>query len=167
MPTLSEVFAALTSWEQSPGGDNPFKLSSRVYPGASADEIAQAAPSASKSEDLRALWSASREAWLFEDAEYGQWGLHLLRPAESAVRTSAERAQRPDDLRPDDVVLGEFLGDAELLIYAPSERGGRRYLIALPLDPRGDWFAAGASAVEVLERLLDANGDKYWERSSK
>lgn len=162
MPTLSEVFAALTSWEQPPGGDNPFKLSCRVDPGASADEIA----SASESEDLRELWSTSRESWLFEDAEYGQWGLHLLRPAESAARTSAERAQRSDDLRPDDVVLGEFLGDAELLVYAPSEVGGRRYLIALPLDPREDWYAAGASAVEVLERLRDANGDKYWERSS-
>lgn len=166
MPMLSEVFAALTSWEQPPGGGNPFKLSCRVDPGASADEIAQAAPSASESEDLRALWSASREAWLFEDTEYGQWGLHLLRPAESAVRTSAERARRPDDLRPDEVVLGEFLGDSELLVHAPSEVGGRRYLVALPMEPREDWYAAGGSAAEVLERLLDANGDKYWEWSS-
>lgn len=77
--------------------------------------------------DLRELWSTSRESWLFEDMEYGHWGLHLLRPAESAARTSAERAQRSDDFRPDDVVLGEFLGDAELLVYAPSEVGGRRY----------------------------------------
>jgi hypothetical protein len=166
MPTLSEVYASLASWEQPPGGDNPFKLSCRLDPGASVDEIAEGAPSALESEDLRALWSTSRESWLFEDTEYGQWGLHVLRPADSAARTSAERAQRSDDLRPDDVVVGEFLGDAELLVYAPSEVGGRRYLIALPLDPREGWFAAGASSVEVLERLLDANGDKYWERSS-
>jgi hypothetical protein len=166
MPTLTELFASLRNWEQPPDGDNPFKLACRVSPGASVDEIAQAAPSALESDELRALWSTSREAWLFEDVEYGQWGLHLLSPSESAARTAAERAQRSDDLRPDDVVLGEFLGDAELLVYAPSEGDGRRYLIALPLDPREDWFSAGASANEVLERLLDADGDKYWERSS-
>lgn len=166
MSTLSEVFASLTSWEQPPGGDNPFNLSCRVDPGASADEIAQAAPSASESEELRDLWATSRESWLFEDTEYGQWGLHLLQPADSTARTSTERAQRPDDLRADDVVLGEFLGDSELLVFAPSEVEGRRYLIALPLDPREDWYAAGGSIVEVLQRLLDANGDKYWEQPS-
>lgn len=66
----------------------------------------------------------------------------------------------------DDIVLGEFLGDSELLVFSPSATGDRRYLIALPLDPRDDWFSAGKSVVEVLERLRDADGDKYWERSS-
>ncbi len=166
MPTLSEVFASLTSWEQPPGGDNPFRLSCRVDPGASADEIVQAAPSASESEDPRDLWSTSRESRLFEDTEYGQCGLHLLRPADSIARTLADRAHRPDDVRADDVVLGEFLGDSELLVFAPSEVAGRRYLIALPLDPREDWYAAGGSIVEILQRLLEANGDKYWEQPS-
>jgi hypothetical protein len=53
-----------------------------------------------------------------------------------------------------------------LLIYAPSEENGRRYLIALPLDPRVDWYAAGASAAEVLDQLLNADGEKYWEHAS-
>lgn len=166
MPALTELFASLRTWKQPPDGDNPFKLACRADPGATDDEIAGAPPAASESDELRALWSVSREAWLFEDIEYGQWGLHLLSPSDSAKRTAAERTQRPDDLRPDDVVLGEFLGDAELLVYAPSEGGRRRFLIALPLDPREDWFAAGASAGEVLERLLHADGDKYWELSS-
>lgn len=166
MPTLNELFVSLANWEQPPAGDNPFKLSCRVDRGANADEIAQATPSASESEELRTLWSTSRESWLFEDTEYGQWGLHLLRPADSSTRTSTERSRRPNDIRPDDVVLGEFLGDSELLVHAPSEVGGRRYLVALPMDPREDWYAAGGSAAEVLERLLDANGDKYWEWSS-
>lgn len=166
MPTLSEVFASLMAWEQPPGSNNPFKLSCRVDPGASADEISKAAPSGSGAEDLRDLWSTSREAWLFEDTEYGQWGLHLLRPAESTERTSIERALRPDDLRADDLVVGEFLGDSDLLVFAPSEVEAGRYLIALPLDPRKDWYVAGGSIGEVLQRLLDANGDKYWEQPS-
>lgn len=63
-------------------------------------------------------------------------------------------------------MLGEFLGDAELLVYAPSEEGGRRYLIALPLDPRNDWYPAGASVAEVLEQLLNTGGEKHWEQAS-
>ena len=107
----------------------------------------------------------SRESWLFEDAEYGQWGLHLCSPGGCAVRTEAERVDRPSDLRVDDVVLGEFLGDSELLIHAPSEASDRRYLIGLPLDAREEWSPAGSTAVEVLERLLEAGGEKYWERA--
>lgn len=166
MSTVSELFASMKSWRQPPAGDNPFKLACRFDPGATATEISEAPPEAIESEELRALWSTTREAWLFEDTEYSQWGLHLLSPSESAARTATERAQRPDDLLVDDVVLGEFLGDSELLVYAPSADEDRRYLIALPLDPRDDWFPAGSSALEVLQRLLDADGEKYWEQAS-
>jgi hypothetical protein len=119
-----------------------------------------------KCDELRSLWSASREAWLFEDVEHGQWGLHLLSPLDSPSRTEAERTQRYDDFRYDDVVVGELLGDAELLVHAPSEERGRRYLIALPLDARQDLFSVGADLGEVLRRLLESDGDKFWERPS-
>jgi hypothetical protein len=69
-------------------------------------------------------------------------GLALLAPSARAARTAQERAARPAEPRPDDIVLGEFLGDQELLILAPSEAGPRRILIALPLDRRADWFSA-------------------------
>ncbi|MGQ0847179.1 MAG: hypothetical protein ACT4QF_23920 [Sporichthyaceae bacterium] len=166
MQTLEEVFASLTAWEQPPGGANPFRLACRAEGGADSHEIESAAWRGTDHAELRALWSASREAWLFEDVEYGQWGLHVLNPAASASRTAVERAGRPGELRADDVVVGEFLGDSELLVYAPSEAGERRWLIALPLDVRTDWYAAGASVTEVLVRLLRADGEKYWERAS-
>lgn len=70
-----------------------------------------------------------------------------------AVRTEAERVDRPNDVRSDDIVLGEFPGDSELLVHAPSEESDRRYLIALPLEPRENWNPAGSTAVEVLERM--------------
>jgi hypothetical protein len=50
-----------------------------------------------------------------------------------------------------------------LLVCAPSEDVDRRYLIALPLDPRNDWSAAGSSVSEVLGRYLASEGEKYWE----
>ncbi|PKQ24491.1 MAG: hypothetical protein CVT65_02805 [Actinobacteria bacterium HGW-Actinobacteria-5] len=163
MSKLADLLAVLENWEQPLGSDNPLKLSCRIGPGASDDEITEAPVGALSSEELRSLWSAAREAWLFEDTDYGQWGLHLLSPSDSAIRTEAERSRRPEDMVADDVVLGEFLGDSELLVYAPSSIGERRYLIALPLDSRRDWFAAGTTVVEVLQKLIEADGDKYWE----
>ena len=163
MPTLEEVFAALRRWVQPPDSDNPFKLACRIEPGAGLDEIKTAFPGAAGG-DVASLWLASREAWLFEDVEYRQWGLHLLTPSDSAARTATERAGRPDDIRADDIVLGEFLGDSELLVHAPSEGAARRYLIALPLDPRDDWFAAGPTSAEVFEHYADSGGEKYWEQ---
>lgn len=166
MPTFEDLFASMKAWQQPTGDDNPFKLECRVEAGGTPAELDRAGFIASAAAELRELWSVSREAWLFEDREYGQWGLHLLSPAAAAARTASLRAERPEDIRPDDVVFGEFLGDSDLLVYAPSEMNGRRCLIALPLDPRSDWFAAGTSVAEVLERLLRADGDKYWEQAS-
>jgi hypothetical protein len=63
-------------------------------------------------------------------------------------------------------VIGEFLGDLDLLVLAPGERGDRRVLVALPLDPRADWYGVGASLGDFLVAYADADGDKWWERSA-
>jgi hypothetical protein len=107
------------------------------------------------------------EAWLFEDVEYGQWGLHLLNAQACADRTAAELAERPEDFASDDIVIGEVLGDSELLVCAPSEDVDRRYLIALPLDPRNDWSAAGSSVSEVLGRYLASEVRSTGSRDSR
>jgi hypothetical protein len=60
-------------------------------------------------------------------------------------------------------VLGEFLGDSELLVSAPSEAAERRYLIALPLDFPERLYAIGASLAEALDRYLASEGEKFWE----
>lgn len=72
-------------------------------------------------------------------------------------------AQRPDAYRTDDFVIGEFLGDLDLLIMAPSEAGDRKVLVALPLDDRRDWYPAASSLAEFLEKYLQSSGMKYWE----
>lgn len=143
---------------------NPFKLMSSLDVQASAVEIADAWPRGGLPSDAVELWSASREARLFEDIEYGQWGLVLLSPGASAERTALERSARASDLRADDVVLGEFLGDQELLVLAPSESGPRRVLIALPLDERSDWHGAAGCLSDFLDLYFEHAGDKFWER---
>ncbi len=60
-------------------------------------------------------------------------------------------------------MLGEFLGEQELLIVAPSETGRRRILIALPLDSRAGWLGVAQDLGEFLERYVVHAGGKYWE----
>jgi hypothetical protein len=146
------------------GMSNPFKLMSTLNEPARSNEVERAWSGRELPSDGVELWAVSREARLFEDVEYGQWGLVLLSPSASATRTAQERELRPYDLRADDIVLGEFLGDQELLVLAPSETGWRRILIALPLDSRAAWFGAGADLHEFLVRYFDSDGDKYWEQ---
>jgi hypothetical protein len=162
---LPDVLRRLAAWRDTEPSDNPFQLVNTVEGPAEAGEVAAAWPGGVPAGDAAELWRASRTAALFEDSEYGQWGLRLLAPRESAERTGEERGQRPDELRPDDVVVGEFLGDQELLVLAPSEAGSRRVLVALPLDPRAEWYPAADGLAEFLERYYKHHGDKYWERS--
>lgn len=69
-----------------------------------------ALPRGSVPHDLLEFWLACRTARLFEDVEYGQWGLRLLSPSDCARRTEVEFQRRPRDGRDQDLVIGEFLG---------------------------------------------------------
>lgn len=140
---------------------NPFRLRSSVGAPADPDEFHQGAPIG----ELRELWAACRDARLFEDQEYGQWGVALLDPISSKERTTKERLARPREFLSDDVVIGEFIGDQELLVVAPSESDRRHVLVALPLDVRSMWYAAAESVAEFLDRYFEARGEKYWEVS--
>lgn len=153
-------FAAYTEPRDGPG-DNPFRLGCSLTRPATDEEIRSSWPAAPA--ELARAWSVSHESRLFEDVDYGQWGLVLLSPAASARRTAEQGALRPADYRPDDVVAGEFLGDLELLVMAPSEAGDRRILVALPLDERQHWHPAAPSLAEFLEKYRDQHGAKFWE----
>jgi hypothetical protein len=132
-------------------GDNPFKLACSFDEPASAAEIAAAWPGGEVPEELVQAWSTSRQSRLFEDVDYGQWGLVLLSPEGAAQRTDQERAQRAGAYRADDVVIGEFFADQELVVLAPSE-ADHRVLIALPMDDRPDRPVAAGSLAEFLDR---------------
>ena len=164
---VTEVLAGFSAYaEPSDGlGDNPFKLRCSLSAPATDEEIRSAWPDGPPAE-LAEAWSVSRESRLFEDVDYGQWGLVLFSPAASAKRTAEQRALRPDEYCAEDVVVGEFLGDLELLVLAPSETGDRRVLVALPLDGRQDWYPAAPDLAWFLERYRDQQGAKFWESAS-
>lgn len=145
---------------------NPFRLGSAVFEPADERVVLDAWPANSLPGDVLGLWRECRGARLFEDLDYGQWGLVLLDPEASARRTASYRHDRPSDSSTDDVVIGEFLGDQDLLVVAPSEVEERRVLVALPLDRRSDWYGVGKDLVAFLERYVAVGGEKFWERGT-
>lgn len=167
MVSVSEALERFRSWTQPHEGteDNPFRLACTLAEPATSAEIEHVVPDDSSSrQDLVDLWSTCREARLFEDVDYGQWGLVLLSPTESAKRSGRELEQRPDDFTPTDIVVGEFLGDQELLVLSSAEGDERSVLVALPLDERSEWYTVAADLGEFLDRYMDHQGEKYWEQ---
>ena len=140
-------------------GTNPFKLGCALAVPASHDEI-EKTWRGDVPIDLRQLWLTSRSARLFEDVEYGQWGLGLLSPEQAAARTAEFYDTYSEDAVQGDIVIGEFLGDLELLILSGDGDG---VLVVLPLDSRVDWYRAAPSLAEFLLKYRTALGNKYWE----
>jgi len=87
--------------------------------------------------------------------------LKLLSPQASRDRTGEDYLS--EDLLPDDIVIGEFIGDLDLVVLAPSEEGSRRVLIAGEIDTRPKWQGVGSDLAQFLEKYVDASGDKYWK----
>lgn len=129
-----------------------------------AGQVELALPEVPVPSDASELWEVCCGARLFADVSYGQWGLVLLDPFSSAARTAHEKETRPAEYRQDDLIIGEFLGDSDVVVLCPSESGSRRVLIAPPLDPRDTWFAVGPDLADLVTAFFHANGEKFWER---
>ena len=80
---------------------------------------------------LEEFWTTYEGGTLFLDVEYGQWGLDLLSPAESARETIHFHKTQAWRVGLRDIVVGKFRGDTELLIVDHEGRTG----VSLPLDP--------------------------------
>ena len=162
MPGLMD---GLREWTYTPAADgsDAFELECTFSGPADASEIEQAWAGKALPSEVAELWSECREAELFRDVQYGQWGLRILSPGRSVEVFEFQMQDRPSDFVADDVVVAEFLGDLELLVFAPSEEGERRVMAALELDARNEWYGVGSSLREFFERYLEAQGKKFWE----
>ena len=158
-----------TSW-QSPreaihrGKRSPFLLRCILAPeGIAHGELTQFPKSVPK--DVQGFWQEARTAELFKDEQYGQWGLELFAP-DRALRETLEHTQkRPREFFQNDLILGRFLGDSDLLVVrcAAGQKDYGWVTVALPLDKRKDWCVAAESFSEFLSRFVSAQGGKYWE----
>ena len=149
-------------------GLEPMTFKSTLAPGGiSASELTSLVPECPQ--DLHRFWS--RVAWvrLFEDRVYGQWGLHLLSPEEARNETEKQKRLRPNEYLARDLVIGCFLGDSDLLICQcdQSRPDYGQIVLALPIDPRGDWPTVGRSLVDFLDAYIRARGAKFWEARPK
>ena len=114
--------------------------------------------------DLSEFWRIARSAKLFEDKVYGQWGLSILDPANAVAATEKLRARRFRDYVLDDLVVGRFIGDSDLLIIRcdPSSSDFGTILVATPIDPRHQWHRISKSFARFLDTYIKAGGAKYW-----
>ena len=128
-------------------------------------DVPASAASAGRSDipaELVELWTTCDEARLFEDVDYGQWGLVLLDSQSSRERTLQQLDARPAQMRSTDFVVGEFLGDSELLVLAEDDSGASRILVSLPIYPREEWYRPDGD----LETFLKHFGDSQAKESS-
>lgn len=132
----------------------------KLEPPATAAEVEAAPMHARTHSDLVDLWQTTRQAELFVDVVHGQWGLRLLSPDQSSALTAREMHERPEDMHVDDVVIGKFIGDDELLLL----EGDGTVRVEWPIDGREDWPRPARSLREFLGRYAQGVGAKYWER---
>ena len=111
------------------------------------------------------LWDKTSGLRLFEDVTYGQWGLILWSPDRVLTEQEKRIAQTKEDFRPGDLIIGEFLGDCDLLVLRCNATfpDFGNVLIALPLDSREEWYVAANSLESFLNQFLAACGNKFWE----
>ncbi|BDP41195.1 hypothetical protein DAETH_11640 [Deinococcus aetherius] len=89
----------------------------------------------------------------------------LYSPEEAGTRSQKAKEERPEDYRAGDLVVGESLGDLDVLLIVAdvdSSDFGAVY-VASPLDPRVEWSKVGDNPADFLERFAQANGEKFWE----
>jgi hypothetical protein len=112
------------------------------------------------------LWSRVSELRLNEDVTYGQWGCILWSPVEVVARhKQASDWRGPDNFRAGDVIIGEFRGDTDLVVLRcdPSKRDYGKIVIALAIDPGGEWPFVASSITDFVLQFLSHTEKKFWE----
>lgn len=118
--------------------------------------------------DLLDFWKEANEADLFVDPKYGQWGLRIWSPSKAMKKTQQLRSLPSMQLTSSDFVIGEFLGDADLMVVRcePTAADFGNILISLGIDSREDWPVIAGTFTEFLSIYTHESGDKFWERAS-
>lgn len=115
--------------------------------------------------ELVSLWDLVSELRIYEDINYGQWGLLIWSPHKTLLSQSTTVEAIGQQLLPGDLVVGEFRGDLDrvLLRCDPKSTDFGHVIIVDPIDERNDWRTVAHSLSEFLERFLLYPAEKYWE----
>jgi hypothetical protein len=119
-------------------------------------------------QDMVEFWNITSGIRLYEDVNYGQWGLIIGSPIETLKHHEnvVSNPSRKEDFLFGDLVFGRFLGDSEfpLIRCDPKSPDYGSVMISLPMDVRKDWFSVASSFTEFLENFIASPDTKYWER---
>jgi len=140
-------------------------LDSEIVPAiAKATKDLEAKLNISLPDDLQELWQKCNGLRLFEDKTYRQSGLIIWSPKKVAEKQKTLR-QKSDEFEDGDLVIGEFLGDSDLLIVRCDQDSDDfgQLIISLPIDHRSDWYYLPYLLPEFLQKFINSQGEKFWE----
>lgn len=106
---------------------------------------------------LREFWRRTSGGLLLVDEQFGICGLTLHNPTEAKQR-SRDRADDRYEVSDSDWVLGEFVGDTDMLIIDADDA----VVISAGSYPRSDWYRF-ESLSDVLSKYVETTAEKYWE----
>ena len=114
--------------------------------------------------DLRELWQKCNGLRLFEDKTYGQSGLIIWSP-QKVLEQQQVLKRNSDEFLDGDLIIGEFLGDSDLLVVRCDQDSDdfEQVIISLPIDHRSDWYYLPYLLPEFLQKLTNSQGQKFWE----
>ena len=116
-------------------------------------------------EELRSFWNEAEELRLFEDIHDGHWGLILWGPAQTIARQDSTFVlARKDELQSGGIIIGEFLGDSDLVLIrcSPGESDFGVIRIVLRLYPRRDGCIQSWGHEAACHRV-----SKLWVRTAE
>ena len=115
-------------------------------------------------DDLRELWQKCNGLRLFEDKTYGQSGLIIWSP-QKVLEQQQVLKRNSDEFQDKDLIIGEFLGDSDLLVVRGDQDSDDfgQVIISLPIDHRSDWYYLPYLLPEFLQKFINSQGEKFWE----
>lgn len=118
-------------------------------------------------QDLKDFYKISNGARLFEDTEYGQWGMNLFSLDELHRATEDYKHNREDEAMTGDLIIGDFLGDSDLLLIRIDEKmlDYGKVAIVNPIYKRPDWYWLDIDFLDFIEKYASSNGGKFWEHT--
>ena len=89
----------------------------------------------------------------------------MVSPEDAKEMTADFKLRRSGDYVPGDLVIGTFLGDSDLLVVRcdPDSPDFGHVMVALPLDPRRDWYRVAGNLETFLQEYERSEGAKFWE----
>lgn len=106
---------------------------------------------------LREFWLRTSGGLLLVDERLGICGLTLHDPV-NAKQAAQDRASYGYEVFESDYVVGEFIGDTDMLIIDAEGQ----VVISTGSYPRADWYTFD-SLPDVLRQYVEAEAEKYWE----